>query len=1425
MIERTKKGFSLVEVMILFTVLAVVMAASIPAMSRKVRAIPKKASHGIYRCVYEGNTLKEYLFEGSKAIYGNGGRVAPGGVCSFNVPSASVYKVDLYSAGAGGTKYADVTSRKDDDRTADYDMREQLHNQRGTGGNEPMRNIEEDDLKMFEGLNIIRTTNTKDAGKGGDANIRQYFTGIGHQCKGWNTMQASVNREYNKYFGKCVGPSNEYQTQLKIQEDNRKILKGLKDDYNAEKNRCNSTTEHCVYKKDSKGNKIPIKNKDGKITGYEEECTTTYDDSTCETCYHSTNKSARNTACGNLLNWENDAWTAYYNASKSCKDSTTSNQCKIDQAQTKIDDKIKPESWKWGCISTSGACSTGSNYCGTTLVVPACSGSACISNFTENVSSPVGSLRGLNEANAYKSWLDSGDLAAKADTLYKTKFAMVDITRSASNGSIKETGFMPPQFQKFCGIHFPNVSGTKLNSTDGAYDNSNAKNSIMTPGGAAGLGYYMQLVYPIRYVASNLNGSSRKTYLSHLVTPGNADAVYIATCRGENSTAANYLSNSNCYAGDGVQKGKDGTSVDIQNLLVSHNELKSVTDDSTKVGKYNFVKLGTDSTRTGSGGGGGGGGTSCSYSFTYYRTSDGAPSNGCYCYADGYYCSGGGIKTMKKWYPQTPGYNCSALIAKHRQEVEAACSSGGGHTEPEPTPDCGNGAYYNTSSKSCVCNNSVETYLGYGKCKLKCPNYYVPVNSSGVDDGYCHAAGLKNPDGCYGSHKKGGTCGSKCNDERGHCYAPNSTELIHYYWYQKVQNPQQYFKSEEYNNLFTFKNTLNMLGEMDLSSINGYNGTLLAGINTGCPNIDGCMYYNTQNCTCTKCKNGWELDRYFGGCSKVNPTTCGPSRDPVQLVPTGIGAKQQCVCPSGTINAGKDPFDGYNGLCNSKSTQNCGSSSDFFQLEVGIRNGVKGCLCPSNTLKAGYFVTERTDLAPNGKCGAPAGPNYGDEYTNNCVSYFGRGGWSCLNGINGATYGTCACSSSSQKYDYTKCACVNNSGGGGASYSGGDVSIRTLTSKGEDVKDYAAFHIPDINHASHTSANAGRFVSSVPFDGLAKGGYPAYIDITFNQYASLALPYNLVSNTTMYEGGYLSNDYSFTAEQNKLYGGVIPTPKGQDAVFSAPHLAGSLGRNPYITQSGGVTNTQPRMKIESDMWTKEVKTGRGGEPGRHEYFETTNLGTNCRMNVPHGGRVLNLLDPNNHTTAEALERDLAVNIRCTKGDTVTFNKTVKGGQYSRTFYTHDKFFWSRGLAVKNYPAIQHEAHRDVHWRPTSIWLNVYERILGGRNNYDLNNKNIAKGGLGTSVQDHCVVPKGKFTRYMVELLDINPDGITQGRSYTEREYSPQRRVEENFNGEYQGVQCYEPGTKVLYDNDPLRRSGIMDVSAGEGGGGAVVVTW
>ena len=39
MIERTKKGFSLVEVMLLFTVLAVFMAASMPVMTKKIKAI------------------------------------------------------------------------------------------------------------------------------------------------------------------------------------------------------------------------------------------------------------------------------------------------------------------------------------------------------------------------------------------------------------------------------------------------------------------------------------------------------------------------------------------------------------------------------------------------------------------------------------------------------------------------------------------------------------------------------------------------------------------------------------------------------------------------------------------------------------------------------------------------------------------------------------------------------------------------------------------------------------------------------------------------------------------------------------------------------------------------------------------------------------------------------------------------------------------------------------------------------------------------------------------------------------------------------------------------------------------------------------------------------------------------------------------
>ena len=123
MIERTKKGFSLVEVMLLFTVLAVFMAASLPTITKRARAIPKKISHGVYRCVQEptgngGFELREYLYSGSRSLYPGGYRVAQNGRCSFNVPSAAMYKVDLYSAGAGGTKYLNVKSQQNDDRTA-----------------------------------------------------------------------------------------------------------------------------------------------------------------------------------------------------------------------------------------------------------------------------------------------------------------------------------------------------------------------------------------------------------------------------------------------------------------------------------------------------------------------------------------------------------------------------------------------------------------------------------------------------------------------------------------------------------------------------------------------------------------------------------------------------------------------------------------------------------------------------------------------------------------------------------------------------------------------------------------------------------------------------------------------------------------------------------------------------------------------------------------------------------------------------------------------------------------------------------------------------------------------------------------------------------------------------------------------------------
>ncbi len=96
-----KSAFSLVEVLILFTVMSVIMAASLPTISKKSNAIPLKLQQGAYYCIAndDGTTYREMQYVKGNLKHDNRNAAS----CTFNPPArAAVFKITLIGAGAGG---------------------------------------------------------------------------------------------------------------------------------------------------------------------------------------------------------------------------------------------------------------------------------------------------------------------------------------------------------------------------------------------------------------------------------------------------------------------------------------------------------------------------------------------------------------------------------------------------------------------------------------------------------------------------------------------------------------------------------------------------------------------------------------------------------------------------------------------------------------------------------------------------------------------------------------------------------------------------------------------------------------------------------------------------------------------------------------------------------------------------------------------------------------------------------------------------------------------------------------------------------------------------------------------------------------------------------------------------------------------------
>lgn len=113
-----KEAFSLVELMIFMLFITLVLAASSPMITKRIREIPQRTSHGTFICYRdEDNTLRQ-------ATYNRSGQISSSVVesCVFNPPQRVVfYKVELIGGGAGGVNYYTRSDSYFPSRSFSYD--------------------------------------------------------------------------------------------------------------------------------------------------------------------------------------------------------------------------------------------------------------------------------------------------------------------------------------------------------------------------------------------------------------------------------------------------------------------------------------------------------------------------------------------------------------------------------------------------------------------------------------------------------------------------------------------------------------------------------------------------------------------------------------------------------------------------------------------------------------------------------------------------------------------------------------------------------------------------------------------------------------------------------------------------------------------------------------------------------------------------------------------------------------------------------------------------------------------------------------------------------------------------------------------------------------------------------------------------------
>ena len=165
--NNLRAGFTLVELMVFFLFISILIAASTPLITKRIKSVPSRTYHGKFLCYRDGaGTLHGDYYNAAgdvvKSTTGSGDSI------TFEPPKrAAVFKVEMVGAGAGGYDYTDYKNESNP-------MHKSYFNKDGDGGHSGDTVYELSDSDIKNRLQGQKNTISAYTGKGGDAGSITY---------------------------------------------------------------------------------------------------------------------------------------------------------------------------------------------------------------------------------------------------------------------------------------------------------------------------------------------------------------------------------------------------------------------------------------------------------------------------------------------------------------------------------------------------------------------------------------------------------------------------------------------------------------------------------------------------------------------------------------------------------------------------------------------------------------------------------------------------------------------------------------------------------------------------------------------------------------------------------------------------------------------------------------------------------------------------------------------------------------------------------------------------------------------------------------------------------------------------------------------------------------------------------------------------